>query len=311
MRAVAAAAPAKVNLFLRVLAREDSGYHQIESLFQALELHDRVEVALRDEPGIELRVESEDDLGPEERNLAVRAANAYLGAAGSGTRAHGVALHLVKRIPAGAGLGGGSSDAAAVLRAMDELHGGAVGRESLLEIGAGLGADVPFFLGPGPLALGWGRGERLLSLPPLPERPVVVVAPPFRIATAEAYGALDREGGGAGRRASPPPRMLELRDLGSWERVAAAARNDFEAAVFRRRPEGRALRDVLLELGASPALLSGSGSAVFGVFSDGAEADAAAERIRAERKGTTVLRTRTLVSWFSGPSDPSREPRRP
>lgn len=289
------AAPAKVNLFLRVLAREASGYHGIETLFAGLALHDTVRLGENGGPGVTLRVESQEDLGPVERNLAVRAARAYRRRAGL-ERAPGVELGLEKRIPVGAGLGGGSSDAAAVLRGLDRIHDGRLGPDALLDLAAELGSDVPFFVGSSPLALGWGRGGRLLSLPPLPERPVVLVIPPFRISSASAYQRLDRErsdGEEAGGRA----RLLDRRDLSSWDGVAAHAANDFEALLFETHPEVRRIRTLLEDAGARPALLSGSGSAVFGVFRREEEANEAAAGIREAGTGAGVIRTRTLSRW--------------
>lgn len=293
MTEVLVRAPAKVNLFLHVLAREITGYHRIETLFQGLALHDRIRVRLREEPGVALRVTSEVDLGPSEDNLAVRAARAYRERAGLEGEA-GLELHLEKTIPVGAGLGGGSSDAAAVLRALDWIHEGAVGERVLRELAAGLGADVPFFLGRRPRALAWGRGERLLELPPLPERPVVVAVPPFAVSTAAAYEALDRR---RGRGAVAGPRSLELEDVASWERVALRAENDFQDGLFADRPLARELRDVLAGAGAAPALLSGSGSALFGVYGSDEGADDAASRIRESFEDVAVHRTRTLTSF--------------
>lgn len=329
MSPITVAAPAKVNLFLRVLAREASGFHGIESLFQALDLRDTVRVAHRPDPGVTLAVAwgapvpteggrrersrgdqwpddrspddqrpdapEPDDLGPTEENLAYRAAVAYREWAGLEGEP-GVDVTLTKVIPAGAGLGGGSSDAAAVLRAMDRIHGGALEREALMELAASLGSDVPFFLGPSPLALGWGRGERLLGLPPLESRPVVVAVPSFRIGTADAYGRLAQgRSGPSGSGAAPVP--LTLEDLGSWSAVALRAGNDFEDVVLPSRPVAEDVLELLGSCGAAPRLLSGSGSALFGVFENGADADAAASRIESEAPGVRVLRTTTLEAW--------------
>ncbi len=214
MRRLRTLAPAKVNLRLRVLAREDSGYHQIETLFQALDFGDEVEVAEGDR-GIRLEVEGM-DVGPVEENLAYRAAVSFLDRLrGDG----GVSIRLRKRVPPGAGLGGGSSDGAAVLRLLAALHPGAVGEEALLEIAAGLGADVPFFLAPSPLALAWGRGDRILPLSPLPPRPVLLALPPLAVDTPGAYGMLD-EVRGSGWAAGP---ALLRRVPASWQEVGEVA----------------------------------------------------------------------------------------
>ena len=165
MNAVRVDAYAKLNLLLRVLAREADGYHGIETLFALIDLHDTVVAERREGHEVTLDVDGGDDLGPVEQNLAVRAARRVLDATG---RHFGVHLRLTKRIPVQAGLGGGSSDAAAALIAVNHLADGAVPRHELLQFGAALGADVPFLASGAPLALGWGHGERLLRLPPLP-----------------------------------------------------------------------------------------------------------------------------------------------
>lgn len=149
-------APAKLNLHLAVLARETSGYHQIETVFCALELADRLEVR-RAGAGIVLEVDGA-DLGPSEENLAHRAARTFYEAAAIAPEAE---IRLEKHIPVGAGLGGGSSDAAAAMRALNMLHGTPLDEAALLQAAATLGSDVPFFLSGGPLALAWGRGERI------------------------------------------------------------------------------------------------------------------------------------------------------
>ncbi len=158
------AAHAKLNLFLRVLAREADGFHGIETLFCRISLADDLTVERRDGAEVSLTVEGA-DCGPAEANLAVRAARLVLEATG---KTFGVHLTLRKRIPVRGGLGGGSSDAAAALLAVNQLANNAVPRAELLQFAARLGSDVPFFASGGALALAWGHGERMLRLPPLP-----------------------------------------------------------------------------------------------------------------------------------------------
>jgi 4-diphosphocytidyl-2-C-methyl-D-erythritol kinase len=290
-------APAKVNLVLRVLAREASGYHQLETVFQALELADRITLELRGDDRVELELTGAvpGELGPDQENLAVRAARGFLEAVGAGSGGGspppGVSIHLEKQIPHGAGLGGGSSDAAAVLRGMNELHGSPLVLEDILRVGGGLGADVPFFVTGASRALAWNRGDRLLPLPPLPAREVLVAVPRVGMATPEAYRRLaahrEEEGAQAAR-----PGIPEV--AASWERVADRAVNDFEDALFPVRPELAALKEALQEMGARPALLAGSGSAVFGVFRRAEKADRVAGEIEADFPGTRVIRTRSL-----------------
>jgi 4-diphosphocytidyl-2-C-methyl-D-erythritol kinase len=271
---VAVDAPAKVNLRLCILAREESGYHSLETVFCALSLADRVTVA-RGDPGIRLWMEGAVDAGPPEQNLAVRAARRFYHEIGEGAA---IDLHLTKHIPAAAGLGGGSSDAAAVLRALNELHGDPLSRETLLQMGIELGADVPFFLCGSPLALAWGRGERLMPLPPLPPRPVLVVHPGVAMPTPEAFREVAELRGGSYQ---PRAALLDPFALASWDAVAALAVNDFEPVVTRRIP---ILRDALAALrasGARIALLAGSGSSVFGVFDQASDRDAAHAQVSA------------------------------
>lgn len=262
---VSVLAPAKINLSLRVLGRRDDGYHEIDTLFQAVDLCDEVEVELREE-GVELEVNGL-DLGPPEENLAYRAAAQLLSDLQPQT---GARIRLVKRIPVGAGLGGGSSDAAAVLRGVAELHAG-VPRDRLVAVAAQLGSDVPFFLGESPLARGRGRGEVLEPLGPLPPADFVLVSPPVHVSTAAAYAALSgvRADGMPDTDAGPGP-------LRSWEALGAAAHNDFEPVISAQHPEIGAALSALRNAGAHAALMTGSGSTCFGLFGSRAAAEEAA-----------------------------------
>jgi len=299
-------APAKVNLFLRILAREEGGFHQIETLFQALDLADPIAVEVSIGGGsetvaLEVIGKPVGPLGPPESNLVVRAARQFLGAA---KLEDGIAvrIRLEKRIPIGGGLGGGSSDAATTLRALDELLPGAVPRDRLVALAGTLGADVPFFLQGLPLALGWGRGDQLFPLPPLPSRPVLLLIPKPGISTPWAYAALadhrrDRGLGNAPARVLPaalsglPGGGGEAEDR--WATVERLAENAFEAALAPHRPELAKLKAALHEAGASCALLSGSGSTVFGAFRTDAEADRAEALLAREYPSLRQIRTST------------------
>ncbi len=288
-------APAKVNLFLRVLAREETDFHQIETLFQAIELSDRVRLTPGGPSGVTLEVAGAepDGLGAHDENLTARAARAFIGAMGNRGAAAipGIAIHLEKRIPVGAGLGGGSSDAATVLLGMNALHGHPIPEAELLRLGGRLGSDVPFFLTCAPLALAWGRGDRLLPLPSLPPRPVVLAVPPFPVATPRAYEAVARMRAAQAMRRDPA--ALSSTGLGSWDGVASSAENDFEAALFSEIPQLAELRSQMGRAGAEPALLSGSGSVVFGVFKDDEAADRGHAHLRAALPSVRLIRTRT------------------
>lgn len=261
-------AQAKINLYLRVLAREASGYHSIETLFQRLDWGD--DVTVRIAPGRALDCTGAtippEGLGPTEKNLAYRAAVAYADATGW---PNGFAIEIEKRIPVGGGLGGGSADAGAVLRALDTLAPNPLGPR-LVEIASGLGADVPFMAIESPLALAWSRGERMLPLTPLESRPIVLLVPEFPVATAEAYGWVASDRGTYSAEAG----VLSPDALATWEGLASVATNDFERVVARRHPRIAALVDDLASMDALPAMMSGSGSTVFGVFAE--QPDAAA-----------------------------------
>lgn len=284
--AVRLQAPAKVNLRLRILAREESGFHGLETVFCSLALADVLEVR-RGEPGIALTVDGGVDTGPPERNLVVRAAERFHRELGV---TPAVAFHLEKRIPSAAGLGGGSSDAAAALRALNVLHGDPFPRDVLLRMATELGSDVPFFLCGSALALGWSRGERLLALPPLPARPVLVAHPGVVMPTPDAFRRVaERRGGGY----APQSFAFALDALSGWEGIAPLAENDFEPGAVEAVPVLADVRRVMREGGAEVAMLAGSGASYFGVFPDAAHRDAAAERVAALGLATWRTETRT------------------
>ena len=282
---VEVAAPAKVNLRLCILAREEGGYHALETVFCALSLADTV-VVTKGDAGIRLRVDGGVDTGPPEKNLAIRAAERFYRETGE-TAA--IDINLTKRTPSAAGLGGGSSDAAATLRALNALHGDPLPRGALLQMAIELGADVPFFLCGSPLALAWGRGERLMPLPPLPPRPVVVAHPGHAMPTADAFAEIARRRGGAYR---PTSAVIDPTALANWASVALLAVNDFEPVVAERIPLVGSGLDALRDAGASIALLAGSGSSVFGIFQSVGEADSALALVQAW--GLRVWQAETL-----------------
>jgi 4-diphosphocytidyl-2-C-methyl-D-erythritol kinase len=284
MTPITVEASAKVNLFLRVLGRETEGYHSIETLFVRTRLADRLTAERRDQRGVGLTVEGA-DTGPEADNLAYRAAELVLGT----MRADfGVALHLEKRIPVGAGLGGGSADAAAALQAVNALAGNPIPRHELFQLAARLGSDVPFCFSGAALALGWGRGERLMILPPLPPAPLLLLSPPVSIRTAEAYAWVAESRQQAGRRGAV---ALDLEALGSWGSIGRMSGNDFEVPVFGRHPEIRAAYEAVA--GTHPLLcrMSGSGSTVYGLYRNTRDRDDAAMQLG--RKHGRVIATET------------------
>lgn len=280
------AAQAKVNLGLRVLDREPSGYHRLETLFARIDLADELVIA-RTPTGCTLDVQGA-DVGPTERNLAYRAALAYLEASGWST---GLAIALTKRIPAGGGLGGGSADAGAVLRLLDAMAPTPMAPDRLAAIALQLGADVPFLATTAPQALAWGRGERMMPVPTLPARDLLLCLPPFGVETKAAFGWL-AEGRVAGRLPAGVPagdRPIDPTAVATWAAVRAWSRNDLEAPVEARHPELTALRVGLRAAGAALARMSGSGSTVFGVFDEALPAE-----IPAAPAGTRFVATRLV-----------------
>jgi 4-diphosphocytidyl-2-C-methyl-D-erythritol kinase len=251
------AAQAKVNLRLRILAREALGYHTIETVFHRIALADDVLVRV-DTRGRSIECVGADS-GPAERNLAYRAAVAYAETSGWPT---GFRVEITKRIPVGGGLGGGSADAAAVLRILQALAPTPLTGPRLRDLAASLGADVPFLTTTDPMALAWGRGERMLGLPALPRRRMLLVVAAVAIATADAYGWWDEAA-----RPTPVESWRKTPDqLGDWSAIERMAENDFEAVVFPRYPALARHAEWLRSSGAAPALLTGTGATVFGVF---------------------------------------------
>jgi len=248
---------AKINLDLRVLGKRPDGFHELRTVFQTIDLSDTLEIAYT--PARKTAISLVDELQIAD-NLVVRAARLVMDA----VRASGqIEMRLTKRIPMGAGLGGGSSDAAAVLLALPALMGRHVDLPMLCSIGGQLGSDVPFFL-LGGTAVGIGRGSELFPLPDTPSQQGILVAPGIHVNTARAYRDLS-------------PRLtteLQQNKMVSFQSVAwdtrslASARNDFEAVVFEQHRKLATLKKRLVRAGATAALMTGSGSALFGLFPD-------------------------------------------
>ena len=288
--AIRVPAHAKVNLFLRILARESSGFHQIETAFALLELADELGVR-RTDSGVTLEVDGP-DLGPVDENLAVRAARMVLDATGN---RFGVAIKLTKRIPVRAGLGGGSSDGAAALHAVNALAGNAVPRHELHHFAARLGADVAFFASGAALALAWGRGERQFRMPAPPSLPALVAVPPVQVATPDAYAWWDEQN----RSPSPSSRgpvTLDAEALATWGSIGRLGGNDFEAIVFAKHPDVRTLYERMAETGPIWVRLCGSGSAIAAVYKKESERDDAVQRLGEKRQRLIKTTTRSSVS---------------
>jgi 4-diphosphocytidyl-2-C-methyl-D-erythritol kinase len=263
MRTMHSLAPAKINLYLRIVGRRPDGYHLLDSMMVPISLYDDIHMTVAPgeqgvvSPGAALVVRCDDPTVPDgEMNLAYKAAALVCQEAGLQAR---ICMHLHKRIPAGAGLGGGSSNAATVLKSLNALLALGWTEARLCDLGARLGADVPFFIPCCPAHIG-GIGEIVTTVPPLPARSVVLVVPPFSVSTPWAYRRFDELLPAEPASVQPwrlPPGQWPPRE---W------LINDLERAVLPAYPPIATLKDDLLRLGAEGVLMSGSGSSVFGIF---------------------------------------------
>lgn len=277
-RRVRVHACAKINLSLGVGAARADGYHQVRTVLQAIDLRDTLTFTAR--PGPFTIACNEASIPTDSRNLIWKAAYELSRAIGRET-VDGIEVRLDKRIPAEAGLGGGSADAAATLRALAPLWNARLDGIGLGAVARLVGSDVPFFL-VGGAAYGSGRGDDLLPLADLRPFHVVLVKPPFGISTAAAYGWFDEDGG-----VQDAPRSLA-----AWPEAALSVRNDLEPPVARRHAQIAELVEQLEQTGAAAAAMSGSGSCVFGLFDSGARAARAARALSGP--GLQILRAKTL-----------------
>lgn len=276
--------PAKVNLSLRILGRRDDGYHELETVFQAIDLWDELDATESDR--LTLRCDAA-GLPVDGTNLVLRAARALQDRCG---RDAGAEFFLRKSIPVGGGLGGGSADAAAALILLRELWSLTISDRELVEIAGGLGSDVPFFL-TGGTALGAGRGERVEPLPFYGAVGILLGIPPFGIATPEVYARLRA-------RLTPPGNDVRLRRFVTLKlpggKDFSPGVNDLEAVVLEGWPELVAPLSFLRKEGAAFSLVSGSGSSVFGVFEDPGSLPQAAAKLRSKCPTWTWLETRAI-----------------
>jgi 4-diphosphocytidyl-2-C-methyl-D-erythritol kinase len=272
MMAVSVRAHAKINLDLRVLGARPDGYHELRTVFQAISLHDLVTCIPRPGP---FAIECDRAGVPLDRtNLIWKSAQALYRALRREGEVRDMIVRLEKRIPLQAGLGGGSADAAATLIGLARAWRVAVQPPQLTEIGAMLGADVPFFLSGG-TALGLGRGDEVYPLADLPRHWVVLLIPGFGVSTTDAYGWYRTERDLGRGQATREPQYVP----GPWPSRAAQMINDLEAPIARHYPEIEQMKLALRRAGALAAAMSGSGSTVFGLFQKKAEAEAAVDRL--------------------------------
>ena len=283
-------APAKVNLYLRITGRRPDGYHLLDSVMVPVSLCDEIEMTTEKQTEIETKrgkgilpqiivTCDEPTLPTDETNLAYKAATLFCKEAGVRPK---ITIALRKRIPFGAGLGGGSSDAAAVLKGLNTLCLEPFSEQQLCAFGVRLGADVPFFV-PCQSARVEGIGEILTPVPPLPSRWLVIVVPPFGVSTSWAYRQFDE----LPARAEPASAELRQFVCGQWP-PATCLINDLERAVVPTHPAIGRIKEKLLQAGAEGALMSGSGSSVFGIFSSRAGAEQASGLLREQGKTFVV-----------------------
>ena len=250
---------AKLNLTLDVLDRREDGYHTLSSVMQTISIRDDIEIQLGEGTEWSLTCDVQ-EIPSDASNLAWRAAECFY--RNLGGRPACLRIHITKRIPSGAGLGGGSADAAAVLRALNRHHGYPLSVYALCELGAQVGSDVPFCVLCG-TALVEGRGERLTKLPDAPEMFYVVCKPKLSFSTPELYRKLDE----ANVACHPDAQKMQSALLsGSLEEIGKSLGNVFEEAVLPEHPELNYIKSILMTYGAYGAQMTGSGSAVFGIF---------------------------------------------
>jgi len=273
---------AKINWTLRVLGKRPDGYHEVVTLMQSVSLCDELTFAVRDDNEIFLTCN--------DPSIPVDASNLIAKAAQSLSERHGATIHLSKKIPAKGGLGGGSSNAAITLLALNHLWRTGLSVRDLSQIGRGLGADVPFFLAGG-TALAHGIGADLEGVTDFPKQHLIVITPNVSVSTATAYASLNAP-------SLTTPKSVSILSSSFTEPFSGDSsqwplHNDFEGVIFEIEPEIRRAKSALLDVGARAALLAGSGSSVFGIFTDEAARDQALKNVRCEA-GWRVFACHTL-----------------
>lgn len=271
---------AKLNLSLDVTGRREDGYHDMLMVMQTISVSDRIDLELTEEPGIQAECNFR-YVPTDGRNLAVRAAQVYLQAVAENQhKTKGVSIRLEKHIPVGAGMAGGSADAAAVLRGMNRLFGSPLNRKELEALAGQVGSDVAFCIAGG-TQLAKGRGEQLEDLPPLPPCWIVVCKPGFSISTPELFRKLDEV---SLRRHPDTAGMLAALREEDLRGIGIRMYNVFEDVPDRRMRQTGEIKSVLLDHGALGAMMTGTGSAVFGIFSNTEAAERCAADLKKEHR---------------------------
>lgn len=278
-------APAKINVYLKVLGRRDNGYHDLVMLNQKLSICDELDVVVQSGDGSSPIVMTCDDasLPCDSSNLCWRAAEMIREYAKKSDR---VTIHLSKRVPMAAGLGGGSSDAAAILRALNDLWDLKLNAAALSEIGVRLGADVPFFCHESAAAIAEGIGERITELPNLPKMWVILVNPNFPVSTKSVYEAVDLQLTGEVEHVDLPKYYKEFKD------VINIVHNDLELVTAAKYPVIKEIESLLVNNGSEMSWMSGSGPTVVGLFSEKAVRDEAARQL--DGRGWRIIATENI-----------------
>jgi 4-diphosphocytidyl-2-C-methyl-D-erythritol kinase len=299
VKLLAERAVAKINLFLRVTGRRADGYHELDSIFVPVSISDRIAIGVRPAPSssVPLRCNLA-SLGDPQSNLATRAARAFLDEFEISAQ---VMIDLEKTIPAGAGLGGGSSDAGTVLRMLTSMMASSIAEsidtsERLRKIAMGLGADVPFFLDPRPSRV-TGIGERIETLEKFPTLHLVIAVPPVEVPTASVFKALKPQGWSGA--ASPSDIEEIIEEIIGGEISARHLVNDLETPAMQLYPQIAKLKASLEECGATAASMSGSGGAVFGIFRNAEAAAKGASMLREKVPEASIVVARSLEGQAS------------
>lgn len=278
-------AHAKINLFLEIRGRRPDGYHEIDTVMQTVSLSDKLTLKAEESERTQISLASNLPWLPtDERNTCHVAASRFLSRI---NQTAGLHIRIDKTIPSAAGLGGGSSDAAAVLKGLNKMFGSPLGTDDLLEIAAGIGADVPFCVNGGAVRCG-GIGEIFSPCPNLTPCSIVIAIGQQRSSTPAAYGRLDEMGYAGGRSADA---IVDAMSRGKPDEICRHLYNAFEGAILPDNPESTAIREKLLQMGALGALMSGSGASVYGIFRS---------RFTAE-KATAALRADHCRAWVTYP----------
>ncbi|MBQ7718522.1 MAG: 4-(cytidine 5'-diphospho)-2-C-methyl-D-erythritol kinase [Clostridia bacterium] len=273
-------AHAKINLSLDVLRKRPDNYHDLKSVMQSMSLHDEITLETDTENGIEIST-NRTFLATNEKNIAYKAADLFYTETGLSKNVH---IHIKKNIPVGAGLGGGSSDAAAVLYGLNELYGDPLGRDKLLALGLACGADVPFCQ-TGGTCLAEGLGEILTPLSPIPECIILIAKPQMSISTKSVFEAIDTK---AIQMHPNTDGIIDSLNSNNLSGIAVRVYNVFEDYVKPRYKELDKIKGVMLDCGALGSAMSGTGSAVFGIFTDEKAARKAANKLKRNKLQTFI-----------------------